>query len=113
MIRVSYDVSADARAAIDRAAHLMPGAEATVLTVWEPFRDIMTRTGSMGRGMGMGIGGSYAESEEIDTASRERALSSATEGAERVAAAGLIALHGEEERIATHAGGPADSTGYR
>jgi nucleotide-binding universal stress UspA family protein len=95
MILVSYDGSADARAAIDRAAQLMPGAEVTVLTVWEPFREIMTRTGSMGmgRGMGMGmdVGGDYAESEEIDAASRESALSSATEGAERAAAAGLVA----------------------
>jgi hypothetical protein len=48
MILISYDGSADAQAAIERAARLMPGAEATILTVWETFIDSMARNGAMG-----------------------------------------------------------------
>jgi nucleotide-binding universal stress UspA family protein len=89
MILVSYDGSADAQAAIDRAAQIMPGAEVTVITVWEPFIDTMARSGSLG--VGMAMVGTYADSEKIDAASQEAALTSATEGAERAAAAGLAA----------------------
>ena len=93
MILVSYDGSADAQAAIDHVAELMPGAKATVLTVWEPIMDALMRSGSLGAGMGMGVGlpGAYAESESIDAAVRGAALARATEGAERAVAAGLIA----------------------
>ena len=78
MILVSYDGSADAQAAIDRVAQLMPGAEATVLTVWEPFVDTLTGSGSLG--VGMAMVGPYADEEKIDAASREAALTSATDG---------------------------------
>jgi nucleotide-binding universal stress UspA family protein len=88
MILVSYDKSPDAEAAIDRVAKLMPGAEATVLTVWEPLLDTLTRTGSLGMGMAVGT---YAGSEDMDATSREAALATATEGAERATAAGLVA----------------------
>ena len=91
MILVSYDGSADAQAAIDHVAQLMPGAQATVVTVWEPVLDALLRTGSLGAGMGVGLAGAYAESERIDAALRAAALARATEGAERAAAAGLIA----------------------
>jgi hypothetical protein len=37
---------ASAKAAIARAGELMNGQAATVLTVWEPFVDVMTRTGA-------------------------------------------------------------------
>jgi nucleotide-binding universal stress UspA family protein len=87
MILVSYDGSADAQAAIDLAARLMPGAEATVLIVWEPFVEFMTRTGAMGLGFGPG----YGDVTEIDASSRDAALLLATEGAERATAAGLVA----------------------
>jgi nucleotide-binding universal stress UspA family protein len=88
MILVSYDGSADAQAAIDRVSQLMPGAEATVLTVWEPFLDMLTRTGSLGIA---GMSGGYADSEKIDATSQEAALASATEGVKRATAAGLVA----------------------
>ncbi len=91
MILVPYDGSADAQAAIDHVAELMPGAKATVLTVWEPIMDALLRTGSLGAGMGVGLAGAYAESESIDAALNAAALARATEGAERAAAAGLIA----------------------
>ena len=46
MILICYDGSPDSRAAINSAGQLMPGETATVLTVWEPFLDILTRTGA-------------------------------------------------------------------
>jgi nucleotide-binding universal stress UspA family protein len=101
MILMSYDGSADAQAAIERAAKLMPGAQATVLTVWEPYVDILARTGSMGLGLGM-VGG-YTDSETVDTATGEAALATATEGAQRATAAGLVA----HPRAVSHYGGVA------
>ncbi len=98
MILVSYDGSADAQAAINRAAQLMPVAEATVLMVWEPFLEMLARTGSLGGGSGMA--GGYVDCEKIDEANREAASIIAAEGAERATAAGLVAqprsdrLHG-------------------
>jgi nucleotide-binding universal stress UspA family protein len=78
MILVPYDRSAGARAAIEHAGSLMPGAEAMVLTIWDPgFADL---TGSAA------------------------AMVCAREGATRASAAGLIAhpmttaLHGDVAR---------------
>lgn len=99
MILASYDGSADAQAAIDHAARLMPGAETTVLTVWEPFQAAMSRTG----GKGMGMGTSYPVNSEIDAANEEAARARAAEGAERATAAGLVA----EPRIAVRQDGIA------
>lgn len=87
MILASYDGSADAQAAIDHAAQLMPGSEVTVLTVWEPFQMALSRTG----GMGMGMGASYPDTGEIDAASEAAASAQASEGANRATAAGLVA----------------------
>jgi nucleotide-binding universal stress UspA family protein len=101
MILMSYDGSADAQAAIDHAAKLMPGAEVTVLTIWEPYIDTLARSGSMGFGLGMS--GSFEGSEQIDTANGEAALATATEGAERATAAGLVA----HPRAVSHHGGIA------
>jgi nucleotide-binding universal stress UspA family protein len=97
MILLSYDGSVDAHAAISHAAQLMPGAEATVLTVWEPFVDALTRNGSLG--MGMGLDGSCGDTEAMDAASQETALARATEGASRAAAAGLDAQARTESRM--------------
>jgi nucleotide-binding universal stress UspA family protein len=99
MILACYDGSADAQAAIDHAARLMPGAEMTVLTVWEPFQLALSRTG----GMGMGMGASYEDNGAIDAATEQAAQDRATEGAERATAAGLVA----EPRIAVRDGGVA------
>jgi nucleotide-binding universal stress UspA family protein len=99
MILACYDGSADAQAAIDHAARLMPGAEMTVLTVWEPFQLALSRTG----GMGMGMGTSYPDNGDIDAAIEQAAQARATEGAERATAAGLVA----EPRIAVRDDGVA------
>jgi nucleotide-binding universal stress UspA family protein len=40
MILIGYDGSADARAAIQHAGDLMPGAETTVTTIWDPTTKI-------------------------------------------------------------------------
>jgi nucleotide-binding universal stress UspA family protein len=87
MILACYDGSADAQAAIDHAARLMPGAEMTVLTVWEPFQVALSRTGGMGMGMGVG----YPDNGDMDAATESAARARATEGAERATAAGLVA----------------------
>jgi nucleotide-binding universal stress UspA family protein len=97
MILVSYDGSADAQAAIDRAAQLMPRTEATVLSVWEPFIDTLARSGTLG--VGLGMAGGYADGEKIDEASMDAALKSANEGAERATAAGLVARPRTASRV--------------
>lgn len=101
MILVSYDGSADARAAIDRAAQLMPGAATTVLTVWEPFADAMARSGSMN--VGLGFGGAYVDNPQVDEATQRRARETAAEGADLARAAGLVAaprIAGEHGSVA-------------
>jgi nucleotide-binding universal stress UspA family protein len=103
MILVCYDGSVDAQAAIDRAAQLMPGADATVLVVWERILDTMTRNGSIG--MGLGLAGGYDDNGEVDAATERAALEKATEGAQRANAAGLLA----QPRIATRHGGIAEA----
>jgi nucleotide-binding universal stress UspA family protein len=100
MILISYDGSADAQAAIERAGQLMPGAEATILTVWETFIDSMARNGAMGMGFGMTSGYGLADSPAIDATTRDAAHATASEGAERAIAAGLVAVARVESRDA-------------
>jgi nucleotide-binding universal stress UspA family protein len=90
MILVCYDGSADAQSAIDSAAKLMPGAETTVLSVWEAYIDTLAHSGALGIG-GFGMVGSIEDSESVDAAARQAMLDIATEGAERATAAGLVA----------------------
>ena len=75
MILICYDGSDDAKAAIESASTLVSGEHAVVLTVWESFADLFTRTP-----------GGYrhsvpADEQELDRASRERAEQRAQEGA--------------------------------
>ena len=104
MILISYDGSTDAKAAIVRAAQLMPGAGATVLTVWETFIDSMARNGAMGMGFGMTSGYGLADSANIDATTRDAAHATAIEGAERATAAGLVAGARVESRYTDIAG---------
>ena len=99
MILMSYDGSADSQAAIDRLAHVMPGATVTVLTVWEPFMQTMARTG-MGMGMGMGVTGGYcgADAEALTRGSVSERLETATDRTARATAAGLVAKPWIEQR---------------
>jgi nucleotide-binding universal stress UspA family protein len=90
MILICYDGSADAQAAIDTAGRLMHGSDAAVLTIWETMLETLTRNGSLGMGM---VG--YVEDTDDDKV-QAAALETATEGAQRAIAAGLVA----EPRIA-------------
>src|SRR5436305_6068008 len=91
MILLSYDGSADAQAAIELAAQLMPGSYATVLTVWLPFASVFAGSFSPGMGLGMAATYAYAETGEVDRATRDAAQATAEEGARRATAAGLVA----------------------
>jgi len=103
MILICYDGSADAQAAVDLAARTMPGAEATVITIWETFLDAMMRSNAMGAGWGLAMG--VDDDAKIDQASEQAALGCAREGAERARGAGLRA----QPSIATRRGGIADT----
>lgn len=86
MILIAYDGSADAQAAIDQAGALMNGESATVLTVWEPFVQLMIRTG-----VGVSTGAGVVDIEALDSATEQAARDRANEGAERARSAGLNA----------------------
>jgi nucleotide-binding universal stress UspA family protein len=102
MILVCYDGSSDAQSAIDGAARLMPGAETTVLSVWERYLDTIARSSAIGVG-GFGIAGTLRDGEDIDAACQESTREIAREGAERAIAAGLVA----RPRIASRQAGIA------
>ena len=84
MILIAYDGSPDAQAAIDRAATLESGEKAIVLAVWEPFVEVMARTGA-------GFAPEMVDFQAIDKSTQEAAHTRAEEGAERARAAGLDA----------------------
>jgi len=88
MILLAYDGSTDARSAIEHAAELFSGEPATVLTIWEPFIDVMARTGA---GLGMGFASATVNTEEIDSALEQSALERASEGVALANDAGLNA----------------------
>jgi nucleotide-binding universal stress UspA family protein len=95
LILICYDGSDDARAAIERAGKLFAGQQATVITVWEPFTDVMSRTGAAGLGL------SIVDPTEIDAASQNAAREGADEGAESARQAGLDAQPHVAERHGT------------
>ncbi len=102
-VLLSYDGSADAQAAIVRAARIMPGAAVTVLTVWEPLAEMLWRTGSLTGGLGSA--GTYPEMRQSDAADHEVALAIAREGAERATTLGLVA----QPRCESRRGGIANT----
>jgi len=86
MLLICFDGSEDSRSAIQHAAEILDGQPATVLTVWEPFTEVLTRTsfGVMPVASGLDIA-------EIDAATRTRAETLAQEGAELAREAGFDA----------------------
>jgi nucleotide-binding universal stress UspA family protein len=86
MVLICYDGSPDARAAIEHAGELLAGDSATVLTVWEPFVEVLARTPS-----GFGLAGGMVQIDEIDDATEQSALDRAEEGAALARQAGLDA----------------------
>ncbi len=85
MVLVCYDGSDDAKSAIAHGAKLLNGQSATVLTVWEPFANVLAHTATFGIGAGM------ADMEKIDEANRKNAEARAEEGAQLAHDAGLDA----------------------
>ena len=86
MILIAYDGSPDAQAAIEQAGAIMSGTPATVLTVWEPFNDVVARVG------GSGLPVAALDFEDVDRSHQEQAQRRADEGVDRARAAGLDAL---------------------
>ena len=86
MILVAYDGSADARAAVQGAGDLFAGQPVTVLTVWQPFADVVARTT-----IGFGIVPTVPDAGEIDNASIKAAEQTAADGAALAREAGLDA----------------------
>ncbi len=86
MILIAYDGSADARAAVEHAAQLFTEEPVTVLSVWQPFIEVVARTA-----VGFGLVPSIPDATEIDEASQTAADQTATEGAELAASLGMSA----------------------
>jgi nucleotide-binding universal stress UspA family protein len=86
MILLCYDGSEDARTAITQAGKLFPGQPATVLTVWEPFIEVIAHAS-----LGLGMAGGIEDIESIDAATRDSARRQAEAGAELARDAGLEA----------------------
>jgi nucleotide-binding universal stress UspA family protein len=89
MILIAYDGSDDAKAAIEHAAELVSGQPAVVVTVWEPYVELLSRYPAAGALMAGDDAG------EIDDASRTAADAAAEEGAALARSHGLEATgHG-------------------
>ncbi len=86
MILIGYDGSEDAKAAIEHAGSLFAGQTAVVLTVWEPFTEMLARTPAA-----MSMAAGIEDTEEIDEAGRRTAEQTAEEGVGLARAAGLEA----------------------
>ena len=86
MVLICYDGSPDARAAIEHAGDLLAGQAAVVLTVWEPFVEVLARAPT-----GFGLSAGMVDVDEIDTGARQAAEQRAEEGAELARGAGLDA----------------------
>jgi nucleotide-binding universal stress UspA family protein len=85
MILICYDGSPDAKSAIEHGGALLKGESATVLSVWQPFMQLLERT-YLGFGMVADI-----NPEDIDQPARKNAEDRGAEGAELARAAGLDA----------------------
>jgi nucleotide-binding universal stress UspA family protein len=77
MILICYDGSPDSKAAVEHAAELFTDESATVLTVWQPFIELIARTT-----VGFGMVPAIPDADEIDAASRKSAEQTAGEGVE-------------------------------
>lgn len=84
MILICYDGSADAKAAIEHAGELLGSQAATVLTVWQPFIEVLA-------GSGFGPAPAILNFEELDEASRTNAEQRAAEGTALARRAGFNA----------------------
>ena len=96
MILIAYDGSDDARHAVEHAAQLWPGKQATVLSVWEPFAEVISHAST-------GFVAGMADYDEIDAASEKLAGDRSREGAELATTKGLDATPRERAQATTTA----------
>lgn len=92
MILICYDGSEDAKRATEESAELLGCQPATVLTVWQPFAEVLA-----GTPLGFGLAPGVLDIDKADEASREAAMALAQEGAELARQAGFNA----QPRIST------------
>ena len=86
MILICYDGSADSRAAIDHAGRLLNEHPAIVLTVWQPFLNVISHMPA-----GFGLAPTMADPQEIDKTTQDNAARRAEEGAQLARDGGLNA----------------------
>jgi nucleotide-binding universal stress UspA family protein len=86
MILICYDGSQDSKSAIERGGELLKGQPACVLTVWQPFVEVVTRAYG-----GWGMSAGMVDQVAIDRATSEHAEQLAEEGARLAREAGLDA----------------------
>jgi nucleotide-binding universal stress UspA family protein len=96
MILICYDGSDDAKAAVDEAGKLFGGHKATVLTVWQPFAEILATTT-----LGWGVAPGVVDTQTADDATRAAARRLAEEGAELARQAGFEAQPRESPQLDT------------
>jgi nucleotide-binding universal stress UspA family protein len=85
MILICYDGSADAKAAIEHGARVLKEDSAAVLTVWQPFFEVLAHTATFG------VGAAMLDTEKIDAENRKHADKLARGGARLARDAGLEA----------------------
>jgi nucleotide-binding universal stress UspA family protein len=98
MILICYDGSDDARCAIDESVELLGCQPATVLTVWQPFAQLVARNA-----LGFDLAPRTLDIDKVDEASREAAKALAEEGAELAREAGFNAQPRACTQLATTA----------
>jgi nucleotide-binding universal stress UspA family protein len=112
MILICYDGSEDAKAAIERAGELIKDEPATIVCVWEPFIEVLTRS-SFGVPI---IPPEAADLEGIDERNAEEARRRAEAGLEHAARAGFEAqarTRAQETTVAEAILAEADAVGAR
>jgi hypothetical protein len=111
MILICYDGSPDSKSAVEHAAELFPGEPVTVLTVWQPFVEVIAKTT-----VGFGMVPSIPDADELDDASRKSAEQAAGEGVELARKLGMDAepqTCAQTSSIARTILGQADKLGAR
>jgi nucleotide-binding universal stress UspA family protein len=86
VILLCYDGSSDAAAATERTSKLFPGTPVTVLTVWEPYVEMLTQNG-----FGLAYAPSLTDVEQVDAAVEKEARATAQHCAERLRHIGIAA----------------------
>lgn len=98
MILICYDGSPDSKSAIERGGELLKGQPACVLTVWQPFFEVVSRAYG-----GWGMSAGMIDQVAIDRATSEHAEELAEEGARLAREAGLDAEPRTSSQLTTTA----------